>query len=568
MGVPGVNAGLHSLTARRSATTSGVPEDTVRHACPTCGTTVRSTDRKERAERPARRCPMAIQIQRPSTEPSYPPDTVPSLASFLDELGRAGIRYCHWKSNEHLAAGLAGRTDLDLLVDEADAERLRDLARRHGLKALVPPPSKDFPGMEHLLGFDRPSGRLYHLHVHRQLVLGEEHVKNHRLPLEHRFLDPAHPYLGVPIPAPELELAVLVVRALLKYRDRDVVKDVLGIRSPGLKDGVRAEIDWLLERTTVERVRATLHAGGDVVPGDVVVRFLETYARDLRAGITFFLLRSRLRSSLRELRRRGRMLASGRRLAASWRRRIGPPARMRPASGGRTIALVGADGSGKSTAAGELARWLSWKLDVRVHYLGSKSPSRRSRWSYVAFRALRRGHRALSERLGPDSALARGVRGARDIALGLHHLAVGRDRARRLERGRREASEGRVVIFDRFPLVSLGEREEHLILDGPRIRRTLGARSGRPLDALADREERMYRRFGMPDHLVVLQVSPEVSSRRKPDHRPDVLEAKSRAAVELAELAERAGVDTIRVDADRPLDAVLLELKRRLWDVL
>jgi thymidylate kinase len=511
---------------------------------------------------------MAIQIQRPSAEPTYPADTVPALGSFLDELGRAGIRYCHWKSNEHLAAGLAGRTDLDLLIDAADAERLRDLARRHGLKALVPPPSKDFPGMEHLLGFDPPSGRLFHLHVHRQLVLGEEHVKDHRLPLERPFLEGARPYLGVPVPSPELELAVLVVRALLKYRDRDVVKDVLGIRSPGLKDGVRAEVDWLLERTTVERVRATLHASGDVVPGDVVVRFLETYARDLRAGATFLLLRSRLRSSLRRLRRHGRLRASRRRLAATWRRRIGRPARMRPASGGRTVALVGADGSGKSTAAAELAAWLGWKLDVRVHYLGSKSPSRRSRWSYVGFRALRRGHRVVSERLGSDSVLARGVRGARDVALGLHHLAVGRDRARRLDRGRRQATEGGVVIFDRFPLVALSEREEHLILDGPRIRRTLGARGGRLLGVMADREERMYRRFGMPDHLVVLQVSPEVSIRRKPDHRPEVLAAKSRAAVELAELAERAGVDTIRVDADRPLDEVLLELERRLWGVL
>ncbi|HWL90278.1 MAG TPA: hypothetical protein VNP90_02835, partial [Actinomycetota bacterium] len=48
---------------------------------------------------------------------AYPPQTIPALARLLDDLADHGVRFCHWKSNEHLAAGLAGRTDLDLLVD-------------------------------------------------------------------------------------------------------------------------------------------------------------------------------------------------------------------------------------------------------------------------------------------------------------------------------------------------------------------------------------------------------------------------------------------------------------------
>jgi hypothetical protein len=498
----------------------------------------------------------------------YAAGTIPSLADLLDEFARQQIRYCHWKSNEHLAAGLAGLTDLDLLVDVGDAPRLREVLRGKGLRKLTPPPTKDFPGMEHFLGFDHDSGRLYHLHIHEQLVLGEEHVKNHRLPLERRFLESARPLDGVPVPSPELELAVLVVRALLKYRDRDVVKDVLGIRSPGLRDTIRAELDWLLDRTAVDEVRAALQEAA-VVPSDVVVRFLQTYQREPRAGTTFVLLRSRLRSSLRGVRRHGWTSTMARRLAARWRRR-GSPARMTPASGGRTIALVGADGSGKSTVSQQLARWLGWKLDVRVHYLGSKSPSRRSRWSYLAFRALRRSHRAASGKFGPASAPAGVLATARDVVLGIHHLAVGHDRARLLREGRRDARGGRVVIFDRFPLAALSSRREHLVLDGPRIRTALGEPLGRLVRGLAAREERLYRTFGLPDHLVVLHVSANVAAARKPDHRPEVLAAKGRAADELGGLAERsdAAIGPIHVDADRPLDAVLLDLKRSLWDVL
>ena len=498
----------------------------------------------------------------------YPAGTIPALADLLDELARQEIRYCHWKSNEHLAAGLAGLTDLDLLVDVGDAERLRAVLRGKGLRQLTPPPTKDFPGMQHFLGLDHDSGRLYHLHMHGQLVLGEEDVKNHRLPLERWFLESARPLDGVPVPPPALELAVLAVRALLKYRDRDVVKDVFGIRSPGLRDAIRAELDWLLDRATVDEVRARLREVG-VVPSEVVVRFLETYQREPRAGTTFFLLRSRLRSSLRGVRRHGWTSTRARRLAARWRRR-GSPARMAPAGGGRTIALVGADGSGKSTVSRELARWLGWKLDVRVHYLGSKNPSRRSHWSYLAFRALRRSHRAARGKFGPASATAGALATARDAALGLHHLAVGNDRARLLRVGRRDARAGRVVIFDRFPLAALSSRPEHLLLDGPRIRRALGEPLGRLTRWLASREEALYLTFGLPDHLVVLHVSADVAAGRKPDHPPGVLAAKARAADELAELAEGsdAGIGPIHVDADRPLDAVLLDLKRSIWDVL
>jgi hypothetical protein len=496
---------------------------------------------------------------------AYPPETIPALARLLDDLADSGVRFCHWKSNEHLAAGLAGRTDLDLLVDAGQIDAFRHVLRQHGVRELTAPPSKRFPGMEHALGFDPETGSLFHLHVHRQLVLGEEHVKNHHVPLEDAFLGSTRELDGVPVPSPELELAVLAVRALLKYRGRDGVKDVLTIRTPGL-DRMRPELDWLLARTTVERVGSILRSTGDVVPRDLIVRFLETYRRDMRAGVAFLMLRGRLRSSLGALRRSGRLRASTRRLVLGWRRRLAPAPRMTFAAPAPAIALVGADGSGKSTAARALAGWLGWKVDVRVHYLGSKSPSRRSRWSYVAFRALRRGHRAATGRTGPWSAGARALEAMRDLALGAHYLAIGHDRARRVLAGRRDARSGRLVIFDRFPLMALSEEEDHLVLDGPRIRRSLRPEGGL-IGSLADREERLYRRFGLPDRLVILEVSPRVASGRKPDHMPQILVAKSRAARALADVAERRHVPVVRIDADRPLDEVLLHLKRSLWDV-
>ena len=521
---------------------------------------------------------MAINIQRSRLTPEgspYPPGTIDALADLLAELDRQQVRYCSWKSNEHLAEALAGRTDLDLLVDRADAGRFREVLERHGLKPLVPPPRMSFPGMWHQLGMDPASGRQFHLHVHESLVLGERYVKNHHLPIEREFLDSARPRDGVPVPSPELELGVLAARALLKYRARDVVKDVLKIRTPGLQGPIRTELDWLLERTTVGRVGEALREARGVVPAPVACGFLQAYRRDARSGLEFLRLRTQLRSSLRALRRTGRLSASldyGRTMWHRRRRLRLRPAevRMQPTTGGLTVGIVGADGSGKSTIAAQVSEWIGWKLQVRSLYLGSKEPSRGSDWSYLAFRALRRGHRSV--RAWPaGSVLSAPIAGARDVMLAMHHLSIGRDRTRRYRIGVREAEGGKIVIFDRFPLTSLaGDDPDHRLLDGPQIRSLLPATMGPITRLLARAEERMYREFRLPDRLIVLEVTPDVAIGRKPDHRPEIVTVKTRAVRELAALAqERRGAQTVsRIDADRPLEEVLLDAQARVWDAI
>ena len=106
-----------------------------------------------------------------------------AVSRLFDQLNACDIRYCHWKSNCNLDRSLRGATDLDLLVDPCDASRFRSILYQHGLKALVVAPNQQYPSIEHYLGFDARTGQLFHPHVHFQLVLGEQYVKNYRLPL-------------------------------------------------------------------------------------------------------------------------------------------------------------------------------------------------------------------------------------------------------------------------------------------------------------------------------------------------------------------------------------------------
>jgi thymidylate kinase len=496
-----------------------------------------------------------------------------TVAALFGALNREDIRYCHWKSNLRLARGLSGGTDLDILVDPADAARFRAHLGPLRIRGMLAPPGKRYPGIEDYLGFDPAGGALFHLHVHYRLVLGEQFVKNYQLPLEKYFLDSAHSgplsAEGIRVPAPELELMVLSLRALLKYRDRDGVKDLLAIRSPGLPAHILEELHWLLARTTPERVR---EATADLLgPGlaDTVGRFLRTVGRPetVRDGRELLRLRQAARAGLRQYQRGGRAPAMLRYAHESARRRnrfrFQPPRKMTLPGKGLTIALVGADGAGKTTVGRELKSWLGRMTQLHAYYLGSKQPSRLSDWLYVAFRAGRRAHRGFTARFGEENAIARTLAGGRQACLYAHYLSVGMDRYRRHHTAlQTDVPSGALVLYDRFPLEAP--------LDGPQIHIAAGGDDGFVARALARREEALYRRFQPPDLFLVLAVDPDISVQRKPDHDRETIEAKARLLRRLVDESDPrlAGSQLVVIDAGQPLDCVLAEAREAIWACL
>jgi thymidylate kinase len=506
--------------------------------------------------------------------PAFPAGVLDRVVALVGALEQASVSFCVWKSNEHLAAAAAGETDLDLLVDRAHAAAFREVVAQLPIKALTSPPDGRHPATEHYLGFDEATGRLFHVHVQYQLVLGEKYAKNYILPVERQLLDATELLDRFPVPRPEWELAILATRALLKYRNRDVVKDVLHIRSPGITAEIHREIAWLEQRTTIEAVRDALRSGDGVLPAPTICAFLERIERSPRSGIAMLRLRSELRRALRPYRRRSRGRALLAYARGAWlRRRVlrrrAAELRMLPVTGGTTVALVGPDGCGKSTMVGALDDWLGWKLQTRVYYLGSKQPSRRSRALYLLFRALRRSQRAAAVRFHDRGLITRPLAGARDTVRALHCLSIGRDRARRHERAQQDAHAGRVVIFDRFPLEALSSAEAHRVFDGPQIPSVIPPPVTPAARVLISFETRLYRKFRVPQRLVMLRVEPETAAARKPDHAREVLAAKCTAFEALAALANTADdVDAVAVDADQPAEQVLAEIKRAVWDVI
>lgn len=490
-----------------------------------------------------------------------------NLTSIFDEALASGIRFCSWKSNAHLAAGLSGETDLDLLVSPEDLEQFRSLALRRGCIAVDPPPDGNHPGMYHLVGLDSGTSNLFHLHVHDRLVLGQRFSKNHVLPMTGMFLETSRVQDGVPQPDPAVELVVLVARALLKYRVRDAVKDLLDIRHPGIPASTQAEVDWCLRAVTSQHVASTLSRCAEVVPRDVVERFLEIARTEPRSGWRLWRLKMELEEALAPHRRRSRVTAMSvylrELLAARLDRRRDP--RLRLSRHGLAIAVVGPDGSGKTTITAELSSWLGEKLAISHYYMGSKQPSPWTSLSYVIFRIFRRGHRKVSDATRNDSMIARVLGWFRDLMLATHHLSVARDRLLRLRRTESDLADGRVVLLDRYPMEAICHSDAVRLLDGPSISTERDGLIAR----LSRLETRLYERFGVPDAVLLLAVDPMVAMARKPDHDPAVIEQKAAAVEEIEDLMEASEhqKSLYRLDANLDWPGPLQRAKEAVWDL-
>ncbi len=111
------------------------------------------------------------------------------LINFFQACDRRGIRYCHWKSNDHVLEGMAGVTDLDILVERTQTASFEELLLAYGFKQDSRFFCSRFPAIHGYLGYDRETGILVFIHLHYNLVLGVPSVREYHLPWESIALD-------------------------------------------------------------------------------------------------------------------------------------------------------------------------------------------------------------------------------------------------------------------------------------------------------------------------------------------------------------------------------------------
>ncbi|MGY1681901.1 hypothetical protein [Geodermatophilus sp. SYSU D01176] len=473
-------------------------------------------------------------------------------------LREAGVTYCHWKSNDALHLSASGDNDLDLLVDRGSFQAFLGVLIAAGFKQARPPRRRQVPGVVHYYGPDAATGRFVHVDAQAHLVLGDDTTKNVHLPIERAYLASCTQGPLFPVPAPEFELAVLVLRLALKHGTWDAA--AFGLAS--LRGSERRELEYLRARANEDDLRRVVDEHLPQIGWTAWSGYYRALLED-RSLATRLVAGRRVVAGAGELMRRRPAVDT----ALRCRRRVewgirhyvfGQRNTKRLVAGGGVIAVVGGDGAGKSTMVDGLARWLGGPFDTRVLHMGKppRGPAN----------LLVKGGIATARRAGllrtwlPNYPTADEHGGAAPgTAWLLWQLVTATDRRRQHRRARAAAARGHLVVCDRFPLPQV------TLMDGSRTRwvplgelTALGRR-------LASAEQRCYATMVAPDLLLVLRVDPDTAVARKQGVDPAHF-VRPRSAEVFAADWDASGA--VVLDASRPADDVLADARAAVWTSL
>jgi len=483
------------------------------------------------------------------------------FSALLASFHRNRIAYCYWRGYRRIEAALAGLSDLDLLVAKQDQYRAQESLLRLGFKCFSTVGSSQ-PAISSFLGYDEASGRIVHVHLHVRLVIGGALVKTHRLHWETMVLARSvqHPLWPIRILDPADAALLSLVREALEVRRTDPV---------ALRHWADLQRKFTTDREAFGSLdRATLlDRAREVFPEDLVSliadavfgRYTPAVRRRLRRGIRKNLSVWRLDNVVEQHARTAWRTVQR---AAGWVNQrylhMARPWRRQSPGGGCVVALVGVDGSGKTTVMKAIRTWLEPEVDVMPIYFGTGGgrPSvlllPLKLMLPLVIVVLRRKPKGSSH--GEVSDRPPGVIYSLLMMVWAGVLAV--EKRMKLVAARRGAERGLVVIADRY-----AQDEETAYNDGPLLPRLTRAPTW--LRRFEARAYRLARRLP-PDLVIRLDVSAETIARREPDMNRAVIGDRIAALRRL----RFPGARMVCVDGEKPLAEVLSTVKREIWQMI
>jgi len=486
-----------------------------------------------------------------------------SIEKVIKTLEERDIKYCHWKSNEHLAEALDGETDLDVLFDPTQRVQLEMALDECGLKRFRSTPLMQYNAIEDFIGFDKETAKIWHLHTHYRMTLGEKHLKGYtvtpwgKLILDNRRKDE----LGIYCSAEEDELIMLLVRMAMKLRWRDCGR--------GIGKDDRKEMAWLLERAdkTSTDNRARVFVGekaaleivrltnkGELTKKSQLKRLRKLLLKELKLYTGYTSLDSRWMRHKREW----FWLVGGvkRRMGINSyvaNRRVSP-------NGGNVIAFLGCDGAGKSTTLAYIKKELNKKLDVATIYFGSGDGSSSLLRKPMKMVAKKVGGKGLGHSVEKEYSEKKKITlksRLYSIAKVLWAVTLAKEKKAKIKNQTRARNNGLIVLTDRYPQTLFAGCG-----DGPLLSKYEGKGI---MGKIAAWEHRVYASAAMnpPDLTVKLIVPTEVAIERKPEMTAEEIDTKKKIVMGL-NLSENMLV----VDTSRPFEDTRAEILEAIWKIL
>lgn len=479
-----------------------------------------------------------------------------------------GVRYCHWKSNEHLMEGLDGITDLDIFVQESDREIAEEELTRNKYKKCIPQCSSRYPKVDEWIGFDNQTGKLVHVHLHYQVVTGTKYCKEYVFPIDNYLIETRiqDEETEVFVAMPELEIIILYCRIVLKAANK---KHIIPSQD------YTKEIDYLQQRINYSKLLEVCCALFVSNANDIYSLLIQqTLSYD--EWYRVFLIAD---SWLQPYRKYSKMetrirywfyrylnifaAVSNSKLHTNFiRRKTFAPT-------GLSVCFLGADGSGKSTISFEIEKWLKWKVDAKRFYLGSGD-----HYNSILKKILSRARKvSLEKRLSSNVATKETIARKHQISLkkrilkcgysilqSIYMCEIAAHSLKQIKAADRYAKKGAIAVLDRFP-----QNQFAGIYDGPKIamRYLEDGSKNILIRMLAKMEESLIEQAQryQPSMVIKLHLTPEEAIKRKSDHSIEEVTPKTQITPQLVFANSRV----YDVDAEMNYEAEIIEIKQHIW---
>ena len=487
-----------------------------------------------------------------------------------DTLHREKILYSHWKSNIDLPLGVAGQTDLDLLVERKSLPQMLASLSDLGFKAAMPRWGANPPGIGHFYGLDLDTEHLIHVHLFSRVLTGESYVKSHLFPFEAMLLENARYCEQIRVTSKPAELVLFTLRMFVKYGS---LMDLVTLWRQS--DKIRAEILWLEDGRDLSEALSLLKENCPVIDEKLFAECVETLKNDTPLKQRIILAR--------QVRRRLKVYAKSsffRRLMAYlhflWdelQRRLGTKQKNKVLqSGGAVIAFTGADATGKSTLVAETGRWLGNTFTVRTIHAGKPPSTWLTTPVNIAFSLVRsllslQRTRRLKRRLTPSESnpSRHKFEGLSSLPYALRAIALAWDRQRLTLKARQLAAKGEIVVCDRYPSAIIGNMDSPRLTEKPLETGPVAAIYNR----LARVENQLYRQIPPADIVLQLTVSVETAKKRNRNRNEQdkdaYLEARHRQRLDRHMPGTKY---VIEIDTEQTLEETVRDVKKAVWESL
>ena len=469
--------------------------------------------------------------------------------NLIELLGQSKIRYCHWKSNLLLNEALAGYDDLDLLVDKNDQSKFEKVIKSLGFIE-ASNPHIHINNIKHFYGLDKKSGEILHLHVYQKIFTGPSWIKSYHFNIEDYILANVEKHeSGMPVPKKCIELVFFVFRVLLKHTKLTEI---------------------ILVSKEIERNKKEFLYLNDAINKAELIEFLRLYFSNISEKHFYHFLATAKESSLlakylkaRQLKKKIIKYNRYPSIIESYKNMYQLVYRIvnkfilhqkkKVYSGGKLIAIVGLDATGKTTITTELQKWLSKNFTVSLIHFGKPISSVLTYPINLLIKIIKN-----NIKLKPS---VKKVGKPQSLFYVFRQVILAYDRYHLVRRHWKKVSKGEIVICDRY------KSEDYGVMDSRRL--SPGIYRGFK-KKLASIENSFYNKMPQPDMLFYLTVPVEVAVQRNKDRIKEGKESEKfiRIRHEQNKDLQYQARKKYLIDTYKMYNDVIKDIKTKIWDII